>query len=346
MTSNLSEKSFGIIGAGRMGRAHIQAAQSLGMVCKFICDVDHSNLTAAKDICNASETKIFESLEKLQAEFVSTDLVVVATTTDVRANIVQMFASKPIQAILCEKPMASSVYECSSMIELCRKAGIRLAVNHQMRYMDQYTIIADALKSGRYGELCSMTVVGGCFGLAMNGSHYIEAFNWLSNSTPKAVTAWFAKSDLPNPRGPHFRDQAGEARLISTSGQRLLLNCGVDQGHGMTVVYATSYGHLFVDELNGYCHGAYRKEKYRDLPSTRYGMPVEEDRITFDPADNIHPTSRVISDLMLDANYPDGNAGKNVVSSLVAMWESVDSGNSTVTVSKLGNKVKRKLPWA
>ena len=105
-------------------------------------------------------------------------------------------------------------------------------------------------------------------------------------------------------------------------------------------------GHLFVDELNGYCHGAYRKEKYRDLPSTRYGMPVEEDRITFDPADNIHPTSRVISDLMLDANYPDGNAGKNVVSSLVAMWESVDSGNSTVTVSKLGNKVKRKLPWA
>ena len=38
MTSNLSEKSFGIIGAGRMGRAHIQAAQSLGMV-QVICDV-------------------------------------------------------------------------------------------------------------------------------------------------------------------------------------------------------------------------------------------------------------------------------------------------------------------
>ena len=54
-------------------------------------------------------------------------------------------------------------------------AGIRLAVNHQMRFMDQYRIILDALKSGRYGELCSMTVVGGCFG-GHNGSHYIEAF--------------------------------------------------------------------------------------------------------------------------------------------------------------------------
>ena len=281
-------------------------------------------------------------MEKLKVEFTSTDLVVVATTTDVRSDIVQMLVSKPIKAILCEKPMASSVYECRSMIELCRNAGIRLAVNHQMRYMDQYTIIADLLSSGRYGELCSMTVVGGCFGLAMNGSHYIEAFSWLSKSNPKAVAAWFAETHVPNPRGPNFRDQAGEVRLISTSGQRLLLNCGTDQGHGMTVVYATSYGHLFVDELNGYCHGVYRKEKYGDLPSTRYGMPVDEDRLTFEAADNIHPTSRVISDLMLGAGYPDGNAGKNVVSALVAMWESVDTNNATITVSELGHKAKRK----
>ena len=157
------------------------------MVCKFICDVNSANLTAAKDICNASETKFLRAWKSCRQNSFQLILVVVATTTDVRANIVQMLVSKPIKAILCEKPMASSVYECSSMIELCRKAGIRLAVNHQMRYMDQYTIIADALKSGRYGELCSMTVVGGCFGLAMNGSHYIEAFSWLSNSTQKQL---------------------------------------------------------------------------------------------------------------------------------------------------------------
>ena len=49
---------------------------------------------------------------------------------------------------------------------------------------------------------------------------------------------------------------------------------------------------------------------------------------------------------MLGSRYPDGNAGKNVVSALLGMWESVDSDNSTVTLTDLGNKAKRKLRWA
>lgn len=346
MYGNLGGKSFGIIGAGRMGRAHIQAAQNLGLVCKFICEPNQENLAEAVEICDQNRVKLFKSVNELRANFTPVDLVIVATTTDVRTSIIQMLVDQPIQAILCEKPMASSVYECSLIIQLCQSAGIRLAVNHQMRFMDQYRIILDALKSGRYGELCSMTVVGGCFGLAMNGSHYIEAFNWLTNSTAKQVTAWFANTTLPNPRGPNFHDQAGEARLVSTGGQRLLLNCGADQGHGMTVTYATSFGHLFVDELNGYCNGVFRKEKYRALPPTRYGMPTENERMTFEIPDNVLPTSRVIHSLMVDSRYPDGLAGKAVVSALVAMWESVDKGSSPVALSDLGKKDRKQLPWA
>ena len=51
-----------------------------------------------------------------------------------------------------------------------------------MRFMAQYTVVRDELATGKFGPLASMTVTAGCFGLAMNGSHYCEAFAWLTGS--------------------------------------------------------------------------------------------------------------------------------------------------------------------
>ena len=37
--------------------------------------------------------------------------------------------------------MASSVAQCDEMIATCASAGTRLAINHQMRFMDQYRLV-------------------------------------------------------------------------------------------------------------------------------------------------------------------------------------------------------------
>ena len=49
---------------------------------------------------------------------------------------------------------------------------------------------------------------------------------------------------------------------------------------------------------------------------------------------------------MVDSQYPDGLAGKAVVSALVAMWESAEKGSSPVALSDLGKKDRKQLPWA
>src|SRR6185436_16407920 len=104
-------------------------------------------------------------------------------------------------------------------------------------------LVKTELETGSLGQLASMTVVGGCFGLAMNGSHYIEAFSYLTGAKPVEATAWFSGGPFANPRGTAFFDQAGEMRVVADSGQRLNLVIGSDQGHGMTVTYAGAFGH-------------------------------------------------------------------------------------------------------
>ena len=160
------------------------------------------------------------------------DLVLIATTADSHRALVEQAAAAGALAILCEKPMATSVADCDAMIAACQRAGCLLAVNHQMRFMEQYTRIKGELDSGRFGPLASMNVVAGCFGMSMNGSHYCEAFRWLTGSDIVSATAWFAPEALQNPRGPQFADQAGEVRFESADGRRLYLSIGADQGHG------------------------------------------------------------------------------------------------------------------
>lgn len=328
-----------------MGMAHLRAARSLGLQAVGLCDVNPDSLAKAVAEVEGGVAGFSDPAELFNAH-AGVDLVLVATTADSHRSLVEMAASAGARAILCEKPMATSVADCDAMIAACAMTGARLAVNHQMRFMDQYTRIKNELDSGRFGALGSMNVVAGCFGLAMNGSHYCEAFRWMTGSEIVGASAWFAPEVLKNPRGAQFFDQAGEVRFESADGRRLLLSIGADQGHGMTVTYATRYGHIFADELEGCYWATARKPEYRDLPVTRYGMPWDRWEVRFPQADNVGPTQAVIAALLGGDDYPDGWAGRNAVAALAAAWRSAEHGSCQIRVDELGEHAVRRFPWA
>ena len=55
-----------------------------------------------------------------------------------------------------------------------------LAVNHQMRFMEQYLTPKAIIEGDAFGGLTSVTVVGGNFGLSMNALHYFEMFRFMT----------------------------------------------------------------------------------------------------------------------------------------------------------------------
>lgn len=333
-----------VIGAGRMGRRHIQVVKQLGLDLVGVSDPNPESLALAEKEQGVSPALHFSDTYRMLAA-TAPEVVVVASTAPTHCTYTCAAAEAGAQVILCEKPMAVSLAECNLMIKTCRAEGARLAINHQMRFMEQYTAAKHITDSAAFGGLSSVTVVAGNFGMSMNGTHYFEMFRYMTGEMPVEVQAWFAPDPLANPRGAQFSDRAGSLRLTTASGKRFYMEIGPDQGHGMHVTYAGPYGRLDVDELMGKMWWVVREEEYRTLPTTRYGMPAICAEREIVPADAVAPTRAVLEAVLKGEDWPTGEDGRQAVAVLVAAYQSHENGHCPVQIDENLDR-QRVFPWA
>jgi predicted dehydrogenase len=333
-----------VIGVGRMGRRHIAAARGAGFELAGVFDQSPEAVATTLAECNVEKDIAFSDASRMLAA-ARPDAVVISTTAPSHCEFVCAAAAAGVRYILCEKPMASSLDECDRMIAACRAAGAKLAVNHQMRFMEQYTDIKVLIDTPEFGGLRSMVVTASNFGLAMNGSHYFEAFRYLTNEAVAEISCWFDPNNVPNPRGPQYVDRSGQLRGVSASGVRLMMELGADLGHGIEVIYGCRNGQILVDELAGFARGIHRLPEYRDLPTTRYGMPANEFQRKIAQADVIKPTKDLWRAMLADEPYPDGESGRHAVAVLVAANLSGESGGHSVALDN-ALPLERKFMWA
>ncbi|WP_281493492.1 Gfo/Idh/MocA family protein [Leptospira stimsonii] len=335
---------IGVIGVGRMGRRHIQAVRRLGWDLVGLYDVSKDSLNMAQSEFLIDSDKLFDDINLFFAH-AKPECLIIATTADSHCKFTCLATENGVKFILVEKPMAVSLEECDRMIEACKQSGVKLAVNHQMRFMEQYTEPKRLFKTKEYDGLMSMTVVAGNFGFAMNGSHYFEAFRFLTEEDIAEVTAWFSPEIVANPRGPQFQDRAGSIRAVTTGGKRLYMEIGSDQGHGIRVVYACRNGMITINELDGDLIANVREEQYRDLPTSRYGMPSVDSRIKIAPCEVVDTSAAVLRSLINNENVISGEDGRRVIEVLVAAYQSAGNGNNVIHL-KTGVDRSVVFPWA
>lgn len=347
MTKNTDQSSINVavIGAGRMGRRHIHAARKLGLVVVGVVDRAQSSLQEAKAEHDLPGSLLFSTAEDLFAA-VTPECLIISTTADSHCALTCMAAERGVKYILVEKPLAVSLAECSTMIATCQKHGAKLAVNHQMRFLEQYSVPKALLNGDAFGGFKSMTVVAGNFGVSMNGTHYFEAFRYMADEDPVEVTAWFSSEPVPNPRGAQFEDRAGSIRVVTASGKRMYLEIGADQGHGLQVTYAGRNGTISVNELTGEMLTSVREPQYRDLPTTRYGMPALSAQEKIAPVEVVDSTAEVLHALLSDApETVTAEQGMMAVKVLVAAYTSAENGNTPVRLDAPLDD-NRVFPWA
>ena len=334
---------FAIIGAGRMGLRHIAVAKSLGFEIVGVCDPSDAATESALNKHELGADVAFKSVPEMLSS-VKPEALVVASTAPSHCKYVCDGAAARIRFILCEKPMAASLQECNRMIEACRESGTVLGVNHQMRYMEQYTRVKQFAQSSEFGGLQSMTVAASNIGFSMNGSHYFEAFRFLTDEKVIAVSAWLDKARLANPRGVQYEDRSGQLRGISSTGKRLYMEMGADLGHGLQVVYGCRNGQIFSDQLSGTLRLSRRQKQYAELPTAQYGMPADEETITIPPADVIVSTRLLWQDLLSNGQFPDGSCGRYTVSGVIAANISGEMDGAPVRLDSVSQD--RVFAWA
>jgi predicted dehydrogenase len=344
ITSSPQHLRVAVAGAGRMGLRHLLAVRELGMQAVGVADLAPTAVQAACEahgIPRASGfTDALQMIDRLRPQ-----ALVIATTAPSHAELVLAAAASGVKHILCEKPMACSLAQADAMLEACEAHGTMLAVNHQMRFMPQYTQVKALLGGEELGALSSIVVAGSNFGLAMNASHYFEMFRWISGQPVHSLQAWFDEQLLPNPRGAHFEDRSGRLLARNADGVHLYLDFAVGSGHGLQVTYVCSNGQVMVDELSGDMRISARQAEYRALPTTRYGMPAEVRHETIEPADAVAPTVRVWRAMLAGSGFPDGQAGLHALRCLVAAHASHEAGGRPVGLDDALPR-ERMFPWA
>ncbi|MDO8499654.1 MAG: Gfo/Idh/MocA family oxidoreductase [bacterium] len=100
-------------------------------------------------------------------------LLVIATPTRTHYEVATAAIKSGVQAILCEKPIASSVVEATKLIKLAKKHQVTLAVNYFRSFDAGYLRLRQFIKSQSLGGLLGVNV-NYSNGILNTGTHLIN----------------------------------------------------------------------------------------------------------------------------------------------------------------------------
>jgi predicted dehydrogenase len=118
------------------------------------------------------------------------DIISVCTPDATHAEVIKdiLSGSQSVKAILCEKPLATTVEAAQELIALSQQEAIILAVMYMRRHARNYQALKDFLLSGQLG---SIQAISGWYtkGVRHNGTHWFDSVRHLAGEVIW-VMAW------------------------------------------------------------------------------------------------------------------------------------------------------------
>ncbi|HPF86999.1 MAG TPA: Gfo/Idh/MocA family oxidoreductase [Candidatus Limiplasma sp.] len=244
-----------IIGTGGIAPAHIEGYLAFPKRCKIVALVDiYPQKAEAMKVKFNLDADVYDDHEKLFSRG-DIDLVSVCTPPYTHAAI-SINCMNHGMDVICEKPMAASLWECDRMIETRDTAGRRLSVISQNRFRNPVWKLKQMLDSGVAGKALhaqfdSYWWRGHCYydlwwrgtwakeggGCTLNHAvHHIDMLNWMMGGLPAELTAVLANLNHDNSEVEDFsvvigRYESGAVSTLTSSlvhhgeEQRLVFQC-------------------------------------------------------------------------------------------------------------------------
>ncbi|MDO9542396.1 MAG: Gfo/Idh/MocA family oxidoreductase [Kiritimatiellia bacterium] len=138
-----------LIGAGFMGRIHLDAARKLAPV-KYVGVVD-VNERLARKLAASFGLKAYTDPETA-IDATRPDAVDLCVPTPWHRPMVAICAARGVH-VLCEKPIALARSDALAIKTLAAKTGIRIMIAHVLRFWPEYAFTAAAARQGRFGKI-------------------------------------------------------------------------------------------------------------------------------------------------------------------------------------------------
>lgn len=163
----MKKLNFAIIGCGRIAERHAEQITKLANL-KAVCDIKETRATLFGKKYGSTVYTDYNDLLRSERDI---DVIAVCTPNGFHAEH-SIKAFRNGFHVLCEKPMAISVYDCGEMIKEAEKANKRLFVVKQNRYNPPVHALKEALDENRLGKILSIQL--NCF-WNRNESYYSDS---------------------------------------------------------------------------------------------------------------------------------------------------------------------------
>jgi predicted dehydrogenase len=166
----------GIIGCGSIANLHVHGYQGVDSVeIVAIADPVEAALEEFGNRYNI-EKRYLDAREMLDKERL--DIVSVATWHQLHAPMTIAACARKPKAVLCEKPMATTLGECDEMLIVARRNGVKVAIAHQRRFNPVWTDARELIANGAIGEPRQIVCKGGQ-GLLNDCSHLFDMMRYV-----------------------------------------------------------------------------------------------------------------------------------------------------------------------
>lgn len=164
-----------IIGCGPRAEAHVVGfRETEGADCATCADLDRVRADAFAE--EHGLTPYYEAMEMLEVE--APEIISVATPEGPRADLTRMCAEKRLPGLIVETPMAPTIREARTMVEICRANDTVLSVCHQIIFAPEFELLKRCADSGDLGEVRTLRAqLSGR--LAEQGAQVLEMLLWL-----------------------------------------------------------------------------------------------------------------------------------------------------------------------
>ncbi|MBQ7736588.1 MAG: Gfo/Idh/MocA family oxidoreductase [Oscillospiraceae bacterium] len=145
---------YALIGCGMISAAHIKAALESGLEIAALCDLVEENREKALSLLPEEKrqgVKLFADYRAMLAE-VRPELAAVALGSGVKRAIACDCMDAGANVIV-EKPIALSLEDADAMIECAKRNGVKLCVNHQLRFVPSVRAVKAAADGGDFGKM-------------------------------------------------------------------------------------------------------------------------------------------------------------------------------------------------
>ena len=117
--------------------------------------------------------------------------------------------------ILLQKPFAMNYFQAKEVVQHARRAGVKLALNHQRRWAPAYIAMKDLIDRGYLGHIFNLKVderreydwPGKSYNeqdrmmMIMDGTHYVDLTRWLTGKDPEKVFASISRRPGQHTKG-------------------------------------------------------------------------------------------------------------------------------------------------